>query len=228
MDIYLKAISGNYFTRPGSNLIRPNLFSVDTKVYLMDPAVFSPLGIYSSAVVAASQVIYNDDFSQVATNILNTAWASSGWNTANINTFSAQMKVWADNNLPITVPGYNLVASMVSYEQPPIYSFENTGLETFTYNDILGEVSYDNPVNLSSVMIGHKFRDSLNVIYNVIGVNDATDTITIRDNLNQIPASIDTTVLISIDGAIYADLGGAVTNYSMAFFYSGNQGPLIP
>jgi hypothetical protein len=53
--IYRKILNPNYLTISGANLVRLALFNKPTKVYLMDPTVFTPGGIYSQPTMDANQ-----------------------------------------------------------------------------------------------------------------------------------------------------------------------------
>lgn len=228
MNIYLKVINLNYITRVGADIKRVDLFNISTKVYVIDPSIFSPAVIYSSAAVSASQVVYTTDFSQVAENVLNTNWTLGGWDVTSQSAFSTELKTWADNNLPVTVPGYNLIICKVPFEEQPVLSYINTSLIDFTYDSITGVVSYIGSPDLAPVQIGHKFRDSTDTYFNIIGVDDTLKTITIRNDLNAIPASISLTIVDELAGAAFINIPGSIQNYSIAFFYAGNQGTLMP
>ena len=228
MNIYSKILNELHIFLVGPDIIRYNLFNNDTKVYLIDPTIFAASGFYSAPAVAASQIVFNTDFVQTAANVVHSQWVSSGWDTTNATIFLAQLKTWADNNLPVTVPGYNAVVGIIPIEQPATYTYENSGLVNFTYNNVLGEVTYNSPVDLSLVNAGNKFRDGIGTYYNVIAFDDLNNKVTIRDISNAIPASISTLVTTVFDGSVFSIIIGTITDYDIAFFYPGNQGPLLP
>jgi hypothetical protein len=86
---------------------------------------------------------------------------------------------------------------------PPNYSFQNTGLVSFTYAPATGVVTYASAVVLGSVVAGHVFIDGSNVEFKVtaIGVNQVT--IVGRDL--SIPLTIDVTQPSNISGSIKPD-----------------------
>jgi hypothetical protein len=85
----------------------------------------------------------------------------------------------------------------------PIYTFQNTGLIGFTYNNVLGRVTYNTSVGLSNVVVGNIFIDGLNREFKVAAVNDGADTIDILSlDTGTIPSSISTSVGTSTNGSI--------------------------
>jgi hypothetical protein len=227
--IYSRILNQNYLTVVSPNLKRVGLFNINTKVYLIDPTTMNATGSYSQAFMDSNQVVFNADFFQATAKTNFGAWTAAGWNPANTTSFLNQLKVFGDTNLPFTLPSYNLVIGTVPYEQPPIFTFENTSLLSFTYNNATGKVSYSGAPNLSAVQVGNKFRDSVAAYFNVTAVDNVNKTVTIVDpNTSLPPTAIATTVLDTRDGAIYSDIGGTITNYALAFFYPGNQGVLLP
>lgn len=86
---------------------------------------------------------------------------------------------------PVLTAGtqYHLVlssdAAYASSEQSAVASFSNTGLVGFTYNSISGVITYSAPVNLSAVLPGHYFSDSIGNLFQILAVSDSTDEITI-------------------------------------------------
>ena len=71
------------------------------------------------------------------------------------------------------------------------YSFQNSGLISFTYNSSTGVVTYSGVVSLGSVVVGHVFIDSAGNEYTVTATGGSSVTITYRNGV--VPRSISTT-----------------------------------
>jgi hypothetical protein len=69
----------------------------------------------------------------------------------------------------------NADAGYAAGEQSGAVAFDNTGLVTFTYNSVTGEVEYSSPVNLSNVEAGHFWSDSNGELFTIQSVSDADD-----------------------------------------------------
>lgn len=83
-----------------------------------------------------------------------------------------------------------------------IFTFENTGLVTFSYAPATGLVQYGSPVNLSGVRVGDFFTDGAGLTFEVSAVNDGGDNLNIVSReTSEIPLSITTSVGTSLDGS---------------------------
>jgi hypothetical protein len=104
---------------------------------------------------------------------------------------------------------------------PENYSFENTGLVSFSYTPATGTVNYSGAVSLVSVQPGHVFLDSNGVQFKVItiGVNQ----ITIQDRFGTIPSTISTGATLSKHGSIKPDNNPRQINLSSLDVFAGKE-----
>lgn len=236
MDIYYtgKQLNSNYvMVDNDTTIMRANLFSFNTKVFLFDPTLFSPLGTYTPTEIENANTVFNGDFTQPSAIAFSDNWTNAGWNIFNQTTFINQLKTFIENNLPDpVVPGYNLRFSVVPWETNFIFSYSNVSLTEFTYDEITGTIQYLDPVDLSNVTTSHSFGDSLSNYYDIIAVDDGNDNIIIRKKVSgDIPTALEvstTAPLTNFDGAIFSKLQGFIEYYAIAFVYRGNQGSVLP
>lgn len=91
----------------------------------------------------------------------------------------------------------NADASYASTQTDGVVAFDNTGLESFTYNPTTGDVVYGGVVSLTNVEAGHFFQDGAGALFKILSVDDGADTLTLADSL-----TVNTTVATSDDGAV--------------------------
>jgi len=87
---------------------------------------------------------------------------------------------------------------------PANYTFENTGLVSFSYAATTGTVTYGSVLALGSVVPGNVFIDGNSDEYAVVSTNGTNQIVILKRNGN-IPLSIDTTVTTSAHGAVKPD-----------------------
>lgn len=224
-------LNGNYFYAyvDSPNIVRDNLFSFSTKVIVVDPTVFKPNLTYSNPQVLAQQVTFTNNFTYVSAKLLDSSWSSNGWDMGNKANFLNQLKIWADNNLvggSLNIPvGYNLKMSKIAYPEEPLETYSNSSLVPFSYDPIDGIVTYSTGANLVNVTAGNYFVDGQFDYYLITDVNVSTRQLTIRDiTSGNIPLSISTTVTDEFQGSCTTATEPTIKNYTVAFFYPGNQG----
>ena len=86
---------------------------------------------------------------------------------------------------------------------PANYSFLNTGLVAYSFDNATGVVTYASAVTLASVLVGHVFLDDAGVQYPIIAIG--VNTVTITNRLGVIPAAISTTMTSTTSGYIQPD-----------------------
>lgn len=93
---------------------------------------------------------------------------------------------------------YHLVlssdAGYVGAEQSGVVVFDNTALTNYSYSSLSGVVQYGAAVNLSNVQPGNYLKDTSGVLFKILSVDDAADTVTLDIGL-----SVDTSVPNSTD-----------------------------
>jgi len=107
---------------------------------------------------------------------------------------------------------------------PQNYSFENTGLVTYTYNPTTGQVTYTSPVTIVGPVVAnqHVFIDSNLDEFKVTSVIDSQNILITR-RTGTIPVSIGTTVSISGHGSIKPDNNPRRINLSTLGFFSARE-----
>lgn len=79
------------------------------------------------------------------------------------------------NGIPFVIRN-NTNSTLYFYEK---YNFSNASFVPFTYTTLTGVIQFASAVNLSSVVAGNLFVDSLGVKYPIISVNDGLDQLVI-------------------------------------------------
>lgn len=133
---------------------------------------------------------------------------------------------------------YHLVlngdAAYAAAEISDVKSFDNTGLEGFTYNPVSGVVSYGGAVNLSVVEPGHFFRDGAGTLFPIQSVDDSNDEVVLEIGLTVVETVstsddgaciINDRVLVGIDTSspTYAD--GEFASFDGASWSNSGSGP---
>jgi hypothetical protein len=129
----------------------------------------------------------------------------------------------------------NADAGYAAGEQSGAVAFDNTGLVTFTYNSVTGEVEYSSPVNLSNVEAGHFWSDSNGELFTIQSVSDADDQLFIAPGQTvdtSVPSSssdgsviINDRVLIGIDESLPAYTDGEFSVFDGAQWSNSTLGP---
>lgn len=105
---------------------------------------------------------------------------------------------------------------------PPNYSFENVGLVAFTYDGVLGTVTFAGAVANGSVVPGNVFIDGNDDEYTITGIPSGTEfTITRRNG--SIPLTINLTNTTSAHGSAKPDNNPRKTNLSTLDYVVGRQ-----
>ena len=105
---------------------------------------------------------------------------------------------------------------------PPNYTFENTGLVTYTYNSSTGRVTFAATIANGSVVPGNVFIDGNLDEYRVALVPSTTEfDITFRDGT--IPLSINTTVTLNAHGSTKPDNNPRKINLSTFEYIVGRE-----
>lgn len=225
-NIYYRALKRSGFTWSPTQLIRPNLFNINTQIIQVNPSIASPLSIHNPAQMASMTFTLNGDYTQPYAQSITSAWGSAGWDILDEAVFVAQLKAWANNNIAQTEPGYNLKTVFGPIVRDIEYSYFNSSLVDYTY-DGLGEVAYQGSPDLSSVVPSHSFIDGNGKRFNVVSVDNSLKTVDIVDPDTLLPPeSINTVVLEAASGSIVS-FEEAALSFMSAFLYSGNQGTLI-
>lgn len=129
-------------------------------------------------------------------------------------------------------------------EQSGVTVFNNTGLVSFTYNSLTGQVQYSSAVNLSSVLPGHFFKDTTGDLYYIRSVDDVGNNLILTTNpdeqTNIPPAGIDTTapnssddgsvivydrILVGIDQSLPTYTDGKFSRYDNSLWSNDVSGP---
>lgn len=134
---------------------------------------------------------------------------------------------------------YHLVLSSdsaySSAEQSGVKSFDNTGLESFTYNSISGVIEYTSAVTLQNVEPGHFFQDSAGTLFKILSVSDVDDQLTLDISLT-VDTSAPTTdddgaviandrVLLGIDDSSPTYTDGELSQFDGIVWSNSSQGP---
>lgn len=155
---------------------------------------------------------------------------------------AAYEKVVFSFNSPINLTSgtqYHLVlspdASYISSQQSNITVFDNTGLETFTYNSLSGLLQYSATVNLSLVEPGHYFKDSAGNLFAILSVDDTANTVTLEASLSVDVTAPDSSddgsiiifdrILVGIDDVTPAYTDGKFSRFDGASWSDDSQGP---
>ena len=105
---------------------------------------------------------------------------------------------------------------------PPNYSFENTGLVAFSYDPVLGKVTFVATVANGSVIPGNVFIDGIEDEYTITGIPSGTEFTIARRN-GVVPLSINTTNTTSAHGSAKPDNNPRKTNLSTLNYVVGRE-----
>jgi hypothetical protein len=85
----------------------------------------------------------------------------------------------------------------------PVYTFQNTGLNSFAYSPTTGLVTYTGSPNLASVLVGNLFRDGFGNFFKVVSVNNVSKQVGIVEiDTGLRPLSIISSNAVPADGSV--------------------------
>lgn len=167
--------------------------------------------------------------------------ASSPVNVNTISDSAYEKVLFAFSVPPTLTPGtpYHLVlapnAGYSSSEQSNVTVFDNTGLISYSYNSISGEIEYSASVNLSLVEPGHYFKDFAGNLFKILSVDDANDILVLDTGLGVDTTAPNTTddgsviifdrVLLGKDASAPVYTDGEFSRFDGASWSNSTLGP---
>jgi hypothetical protein len=100
MNLYKTVLERSYLTIDGDDLVYPNLFRQELRVFVLNPNLYSPstkyINTYSE--LEDAKTVFSSDLQVPSKDFTDNTWLANGWDLTNLN---ADVKLFADTNLTL-------------------------------------------------------------------------------------------------------------------------------